>query len=154
MKNGKECSRIFLRVVVAAVVVFGAIGIVPWQLVAQEASQPAKADLPSIGDLGGAKKPARARADIQWAKVQEANLDANVNVRTYGVGNLPIWSRDGKRQNIKLLKRVILSTIDPQTWKNSESRVIYDSEKLMLIVITTLNNHRKIGALLDGLAMK
>ena len=119
MKNGKECSRIFLRVVVAAVVVFGAIGIVPWQLVAQE-----------------------------------ANLDANVNVRTYGVGNLPIWSRDGKRQNIKLLKRVILSTIDPQRWKNSESRVIYDSEKLMLIVITTLNNHRKIGALLDGLAMK
>ena len=82
MKNGKECSRIFLRVVVAAVVVFGAIGIVPWQLVAQEASQPAKADLPSIGDLGGAKKPARARADIQWVKVQEANLDANVNVRT------------------------------------------------------------------------
>ena len=69
----------------------------------------------------------------------------------YEVGHLPLWTRDGKKQNVELLLRYLKTNIDPPSWKNGTTRASYDAEKLRIYVWTTNRaRHAEIARTLEN----
>jgi len=69
----------------------------------------------------------------------------------YDVGHLPLWTRDGKKQNVELLLRYLKTNIDPPSWKNGMTRASYDAEKLRIYVWTTNRaRHAEIARTLEN----
>ena len=69
----------------------------------------------------------------------------------YDVGHLPLWTRDGKKQNVELLLRYLKTNIDPPSWKNGTTRASYDAEKLRIYVWTTNRaRHAEIARTLEN----
>ncbi|MEQ9588050.1 MAG: secretin N-terminal domain-containing protein [Parvibaculaceae bacterium] len=69
----------------------------------------------------------------------------------YDVGQLPLWTRDGKKQNVELLLRYLKTNIDPPSWRNGTTRASYDAEKLRIYVWTTDRaRHAEIARTLEN----
>jgi beta-lactamase regulating signal transducer with metallopeptidase domain len=81
------------------------------------------------------------------------NEDAKA-VWVYQIKDLPLWSRDGGDQNADLLIKYIMATVDPPSWRNGESRAIYNAKRFELLVSTSTENSKKVKKLLGELRSK
>jgi beta-lactamase regulating signal transducer with metallopeptidase domain len=75
-------------------------------------------------------------------------------VWVYQIKDLPLWSRDGGDQNADLLIKYIMATVDPPSWRNGESRAIYNAKRFELLVSTSVENNKKVKKLLGELRSK
>lgn len=68
----------------------------------------------------------------------------------YAVGDLPIWTRDGKNFNPILLMKYIRASVDSTTWGKRSAMQPYPGNG-SLVISTTSANHDAIGDLLERL---
>lgn len=84
---------------------------------------------------------------------QNAGSRAETNgvllTRTYKIGNLPLWSEDGKTQHVQLLFR-FLKAIDRASWDSGLTQSVYHAGPQTLTVITTKQNHDVIAKIVQG----
>jgi hypothetical protein len=70
-------------------------------------------------------------------------------VVAYYIADLPIWSKDGQKQELDLLMRYLRSTVDPPSWESQAIRAAYNAETLQLVVQATPEVHKRIAAALS-----
>ncbi len=70
--------------------------------------------------------------------------------RVYPIGNLPIWTQDGKKQGAGLLIRYLKSHVYPPSWDSRTTVAAYDSDQLSLVVQAPVNVHNEVASTLDN----
>lgn len=95
---------------------------------------------------------------IGYARTRSANRDFPENeiikdklLRTYSIGDLPLWSKDGKKQDVDPLIRYLRSTVEPASWESQATRAGYYADKLSLVVSASADVHEKIAKALSQL---
>lgn len=113
---------------------------------------------PRLGDFVWTRpNPARAGARSNHESLDESSADLaqlplaerTEETRIYRLGQLPLWTRDGEKQNAALLLQY-LKTIDVASWADGTTRAAYDADQLSLTVTTTKRIHDEFARILNG----
>ncbi len=104
------------------------------------------------GDARKHQQIAQLLTDLRASVGQPAEeLAKEKSVTLYSIANLPLWSKDGKKQNVDLLVSYLRVNVDPPSWKSQATRAAYNAETLSLVVQGTQEVHNGIKAALSRL---
>ncbi len=97
-----------------------------------------------------AKDKAYSNTDLRANSAQSAGDSAKEKlVKTYSIADLPIWSKDGKKQHVDLLLSYLRLNVDPPSWESKVTRAAYNAEMHALAVHGTLEVHNGIKTTLS-----
>ena len=107
------------------------------------------------GDARKHQHIAQLLTELRASSGQPADdLAKETSLKTYSIADLPIWSKDGKKQSVDLLLSYLRSNVDPPSWESKATRAAYNAETLSLAVQGTEEVHDGIKAALSRLRVE